>query len=1365
MIRALRTLPLYFLVTACAAEQAPPQPSAGARLPANASPLELDPASWPEGRFHALSLEAADAPMPPALTRLLDGGHRVSVEPRLGLPTFLWVTAGTRQRQATGDGSSSSPASAGVLQGGGISVVNDSPATVARRHLWEHASLYRLSDAALESADVDHVHDLGVGAILVRFRQRVGDLPVFGERMTVAMNRQLEAVAISGYLHPHAHGEATPRFRVGSEAAVRAAFADLTGVSLSAGALTPAGRDEAGMERFELPEVEGFEPFGAVRARQVAFVLPDGVHPAWHIEVSATGAGGPLANAYVISARDGRLLVRAPLLHDIKYRVWADAETGRPFDSPQGNFYTPHPTGKPDLTEAPYAEHQLVEILSGLNANEDPWLPADAVDSVGNNVNAYADISGQDGFGAGDIRAEMTEPGVFGHAFDPTRSPQADDAQIMGAIQELFYVNNWLHDAFYDYGFDEEAGNAQRDNYGRGGAGGDTLLVEGQDQGGLNNANMLTPFDGASPKMQMYLYDFANRTRLEVTSPAAIAGEVAMQAASFNPEGSFDIAAPVVAADDGDDEGGDGSTEDACQAPTTDVAGKIALVRRGQCEFAQKVRNMQDAGAVAVLVSHNDPSEPDFLMAMGGNGGGLTIPAFFVRYTTDELLREALATDVVEVGLKTLPLRDGTVDHQVVQHEWAHYLFGRLVGAANSSTNQTGGINEGNGDFVALLLAAGADDVDVPGNDRYQGAYPVFTYTASYSYFGGRRMPYSTSPDINPLTFAHISDAESIPDHVPMIPTGASNAEVHNAGEVWANTLWGCYAALLNAHGAEEGRHRMMADLVVALQLFPADATWVEARDAFLAAAVARDTGDFTGYWGAFSDRGLGVAAEAPDRFSLDNADLVDSFDLGGHIVVDDVTLIPSADSCDKDAYLDRGETGVLRVTLSNTGAFPLEGPEVRVAALSSTVSLPRPGVAFPEGDTVTVGEVPVLGTVTAEIPVTLIEAIPYDALHFDIHLSDAAAPFPVTVGRQMLANLDEVVESSTEDSIEGAGTVWEPAVGPNNELEHGWERVTIEGREHRWYGPANGFASDVYLMTPALEVSTDAKLVVAWEHRYRFEYDAGSSEAFDGGVIEVSVDDGVSWEDAGGGAEPGYDGTVTNLAREHGAQPQDNNPLSDRAAFTGRSPDWPAMTKVSLSLGSTYVGKTIRLRFRVATDPAVGAEGWEIDNVSISGIDNTPFSTLQPDAGTCRPRPVADAGKAQSVEAGVVVTLDGSASRATDAGDVLTYSWVQIAGPGVTLGQYDTATPTWTAPELAEETTITFRLMVADSTGLSEPSEVSIKVAAAEVVAADGGSDTTSSATADDGCSLQGGSGSAIAVVLGLGLVLLALRRRRQAC
>ena len=100
----------------------------------------------------------------------------------------------------------------------------------------------------------------------------------------------------------------------------------------------------------------------------------------------------------------------------------------------------------------------------------DPWLPATAVQTLGNNVDAYADLFAPDGFSNGDLRATTTAPGTFDRVYDTAAEPGASTSQTMAATTNLFYLINWLHDYWYDSGFDEAAGNAQAYNFGRGGS-------------------------------------------------------------------------------------------------------------------------------------------------------------------------------------------------------------------------------------------------------------------------------------------------------------------------------------------------------------------------------------------------------------------------------------------------------------------------------------------------------------------------------------------------------------------------------------------------------------------------------------------------------------------------------------------------------------------------------------------------------------------------------------------------------------------------------------------------------------------------------------------------------------------------------
>jgi subtilisin family serine protease len=57
------------------------------------------------------------------------------------------------------------------------------------------------------------------------------------------------------------------------------------------------------------------------------------------------------------------------------------------------------------------------------------------------------------------------------------------------------------------------------------------------------------------------------------------------------------------------------------------LTGKIALISRGVCTFSEKIRNSQDAGAIAALVVNNVAGDPT-AMSLGGIANEPTIPAY-----------------------------------------------------------------------------------------------------------------------------------------------------------------------------------------------------------------------------------------------------------------------------------------------------------------------------------------------------------------------------------------------------------------------------------------------------------------------------------------------------------------------------------------------------------------------------------------------------------------------------------------------------------------------------------------------------------------------------------------------------------------
>jgi hypothetical protein len=173
----------------------------------------------------------------------------------------------------------------------------------------------------------------------------------------------------------------------------------------------------------------------------------------------------------------------------------------------------PHPTGEPDqgpvAFAAPNAHHDGgLQHQPGRLA--DPWLPAGATETRGNNVDAYVDHKNPNGLQLddGDFRASVTAPGVFDRHL---RRPRAARERRSVDGRDHPAVLRQQLDARLVVRLGLRRGHRQRagDNFGRGGAEGDPLRAEAQDAalvGNRNNANMSTPADGASPVMQMYLW-------------------------------------------------------------------------------------------------------------------------------------------------------------------------------------------------------------------------------------------------------------------------------------------------------------------------------------------------------------------------------------------------------------------------------------------------------------------------------------------------------------------------------------------------------------------------------------------------------------------------------------------------------------------------------------------------------------------------------------------------------------------------------------------------------------------------------------------------------------------------------------------
>ena len=489
-------------------------------------------------------------------------------------------------------------------------------------------------------------------------------------------------------------------------------------------------------------------------------------------------------------------------------------------------------------------------------------LPAGVYLTRGNNVAAYDD-SPSTASGNGNLLSNVNSPNGgqaldFDFPFDQTRGPKPNAS---AAITNLFYWNNILHDVMQSKGFDEAAGNFQFGNTTGRGAGGDFVRAEAQDGSGRNNANMSTPPDGSSGRMQMYLWDGPTSTR--VTAPSSIAADYTSLESAFSTANLLanvgPKSGPLALYTDAS-----GTTSEACTAnPAMNLTGKIAVIYRGNCNFTLKVKEAETRGAIAVLMINNVAGAP---IIMGGADNTITIPAVMISQADGAILTNSMASGTVMMTLSATDF-DGSVDNFIVAHELGHGISNRLTGGpANSNcvTQQTSAtdiwqcMGEGWSDFFGLWVTTRLGDVGR--TPRGTGTYASGEPTTGA---GIRTKFYTDNMAVNNNTFALIGRAPY--------------NQTHAIGEVWAATLWDLNWQFIYRQGfnpdfmaATGGNNRFLKLVLDGCKLQVCNPGFLDGRDAILRAdSLANGGANSALIWTMFARRGMGFSANQGPRVAV----------------------------------------------------------------------------------------------------------------------------------------------------------------------------------------------------------------------------------------------------------------------------------------------------------------------------------------------------------------------------------------------------------------------------------------------------------------------------------------------------------------
>ena len=201
-----------------------------------------------------------------------------------------------------------------------------------------------------------------------------------------------------------------------------------------------------------------------------------------------------------------------------------------------------------------------------------------------------------------------------------------------------------------------------------------------------------------------------------------------------------------------------------------------------------------------------------------------------------------------------------------------------------------------------------------------------------------------------------------------------------------------------------------------------------------------------------------------------------------------------------------------------------------------------------------------------------------------------------------------------------------------------------------------------------------------------------GTNESMDTVTVAVAADNDAPAAEAGP-AQAVAEGDVVTLAG------------------SGTDPEGQSLTYSWVQTS----GPTVVLSDANAAAPTFDApEGLVNSDISfaltVSDGTNESMDTVTVAVAADNDAPAAEAGPAQAVAEGDVVTLAGSGTD--QEGQSLTYRWVQTSGPAVVLSDATAQAPTFEAPEEVANTNITFELHVSDGTNESVDS-VTVEVEA----------------------------------------------------
>jgi hypothetical protein len=376
---------------------------------------------------------------------------------------------------------------------------------------------------------------------------------------------------------------------------------------------------------------------------------------------------------------------------------------------------------------------------------------------------------------------------------------------------------------------------------------------------------------------------------------------------------------------------------------------------------------------------------------------------------------------------------------------------------------------------------------------------------------------------------------------------GIANSETHDVGEIWTATLWdmtwniiqtdGINANLYNANAA--GGNSIALKLVTfAMKIQPCSPGFLDGRDAILKADDILYNGKYhCAIWSAFARRGMGVKAK---QGSSDN-------------------------TTDQTADFSTPSAAIVKLHVDKSMAAQNDN-------LTYTYNV--------QAQCASIGNYKIVDTLPSNV--TYVSGGTYNA-------SDRTVTFQIA-NVNASESQDFTMKVRINSGTYFPSTTFFSETIPNNYIPF----TLVAGTGSTWAtstinhsAPYSVFANNNTGAASEQILSSLISYGIAGHTQLSFWHNYNTEASHDGAVVELSVDNGTTWIDAGPYmSQNGYNSIINT-----------NSNLTNKSAFSGSSSGF-IQTIVNLS---AFEGKSLKFRFRFVTDNSVASVGWYIDDITLT--------------------------------------------------------------------------------------------------------------------------------------------------------------------